>query len=313
MRAWLALFTLLASGVLCVWCTLQSAASPRLRHWLSVLLGLFLAAGGVACSWRWGPLGRVVATWSCTFVACKALVWLFQPPSIRQQLTWWRFVAFTLAWVGMQPALWLTPAQPQPRAAVRALAWSSVRLLGAGVLIAALALSPLGRVFVPLVRWAWLWVGLIVLVFFGATRTWATLWWALGRPVELAFDRPIYAQSLAEWWGQRWNRPVHRVLTLALWEPLRGRAGAPFALAAVFLGSGLLHEYLLSFPARGGWGGPTLYFSVQALAMLAERRWVRHWPHSWRRSAWTLTAALLPAPLLFHPPLLAALFGGWLR
>jgi hypothetical protein len=84
--------------------------------------------------------------------------------------------------------------------------------------------------------------------------------------------------------------------------PLARRAGARAALLAVFLYSGLYHE-IVSFMARSGYGGPTLYFLVQYLGVAAEssgrgRRVLRNRP--WLGRAWTLAVVVVPVGLLLH-------------
>ncbi len=53
---------------------------------------------------------------------------------------------------------------------------------------------------------------------------------------------------------------------------------------------------MISLPARGGFGLPTVYFAAQGVGMFVERRL----PRAWRRP-FALIVVIAPAPLLFHP------------
>jgi hypothetical protein len=66
-------------------------------------------------------------------------------------------------------------------------------------------------------------------------------------------------------------------------------------VAVEFLASGLVHESVISLPAGGGWGWPTLYFALQGGGLLLERK---------IGSSRLLTAGVLLVPAfgLFHPP-----------
>jgi hypothetical protein len=83
------------------------------------------------------------------------------------------------------------------------------------------------------------------------------------------------------------------------------RLAVPLATLATFALSGLIHELVISVPARGGYGLPTAYFLLQGFAVLAERSRIGRrigLGHGFRGWLSTLICTAGPAFWLFHPP-----------
>ena len=130
----------------------------------------------------------------------------------------------------------------------------------------------------------------------------------------------LLSRSLGEFWGERWNTAFNQLAAKFMFRPLRRPLGTRGATMAVFLASGLLHDLVISVPARGGYGLPTLYFLLQGLAVLAERRCLPGQKttamhkglavtqiqtgsgRGWLGWLWTLLCTAGPIGLLFHPP-----------
>jgi alginate O-acetyltransferase complex protein AlgI len=118
-------------------------------------------------------------------------------------------------------------------------------------------------------------------------------------------NRPLASVSLAEFWGQRWNKAFRDLTHRFLFRPLTNRSGVRAGIAGGFLFSGLVHDLVISVPAGGGYGGPTLFFAAQGIGILVERgrpgqalrlgQGTRGW-------LFVTLCLILPAPLLFHPP-----------
>jgi alginate O-acetyltransferase complex protein AlgI len=67
-------------------------------------------------------------------------------------------------------------------------------------------------------------------------------------------------------------------------------------VTAVFLFSGLAHDLVISVPAGGGYGLPTLYFTLHGAGVMLEKR------GALSGSRWLTAAAVVgPLPVLFHP------------
>jgi alginate O-acetyltransferase complex protein AlgI len=152
------------------------------------------------------------------------------------------------------------------------------------------------------------WVGMTKLIFclhFGTFHLLALVWRRLDVPVEPLMNHPYRAVTLAEFWGQRWNRAYHRLTQDLVFARLSRRLGPRVAPWAGFLASGLIHEFVITVPARGGYGRPTLYFPLQAAGLAWQRsapvrrrgfhRGVRGW-------CWTMLFVAPPAIFLFPPP-----------
>jgi hypothetical protein len=72
----------------------------------------------------------------------------------------------------------------------------------------------------------------------------------------------------------------------------------------VFLVSGLIHDLVISLPARGGYGLPTLYFLLQGTGVTIERsRFGKSFGLAKGVPGWCFMIVFLAAPVfwLFHP------------
>jgi alginate O-acetyltransferase complex protein AlgI len=152
------------------------------------------------------------------------------------------------------------------------------------------------------------WVGMIGIVFilhFGVFHLLSAMWRAAGVTARPLMAWPMLADSVSEFWGKRWNTAFRDLTHRYLFRPLTTRFGAGTALLVGFIFSGLVHDLVISVPAHGGYGGPTVFFLIQAAALFAERSAVGRrigLGHGLRGWAFTMAVLLAPLPLLFHPP-----------
>jgi hypothetical protein len=116
---------------------------------------------------------------------------------------------------------------------------------------------------------------------------------------------PVQAACVSEFWGRRWNTAFRDLTHRFLFRPLAARLGPRAGVAIGFLFSGLVHDLVISAPAGGGYGWPTLYFVLQGLGLLAERSKFGKalgLGSGWRGWAFTAVVIVGPAYGLFHPP-----------
>jgi hypothetical protein len=81
--------------------------------------------------------------------------------------------------------------------------------------------------------------------------------------------------------------------------------GIAGATLVVFLASGVIHDLVMSIPAEGGYGLPTLYFCIQGFGLLVERSEIGKRIGLGQGTIGRLFGAavtVLPMGLLFHPP-----------
>jgi len=151
--------------------------------------------------------------------------------------------------------------------------------------------------------WIGMW-GIAFLVLFGVLHLLSLIWRALGIDAKPVMQSPAYSTSLTEFWSRRWNTAFTDLMHGLCFKPLAKRFGTNRALVAIFLFSGVLHECVISLPAGGGYGLPTLYFVIQALGVLFEHSQTGRkfrFGTGWRGWCFVLLIAGPPAFIHFHP------------
>jgi hypothetical protein len=212
-------------------------------------------------------------------------------------------MGFLFGWVGMDVKTFFKRSTTiaRPTSGQWTFAVTKV-LLGAWVLY--VVAHPLLSIEPLLAGWIGM-LALILLLHFGLFELLALAWRAAGVDATPLMLAPLKAQSLAELWGVRWNTGFHKLTEEYLFNPVRRRVGPRWALFIAFLMSGLVHDLVISVPARGGYGLPTAYFLIQGAGILFEhtdlaRRWGLG--RRWRGRLFTFLVAAGPAFWLFHPP-----------
>ena len=131
----------------------------------------------------------------------------------------------------------------------------------------------------------------------------------LGKLLPAMHRNPMASGSVTEFWGSRWNIWIGDWFKQVIFRPLRR---SPWiASLLTFLLSGVLHELLINAPSflfygRNFFGTMTLYFLLQWLGIVLDRKLLHPWPRPRRVFGWIVVAA--PAPLFFNEPMLRILF-----
>lgn len=215
---------------------------------------------------------------------------------------WKRSAAYLLLWPGMDPNPFF-----QPIAEKRGVRWrewfEALTKLILGLALVALSRSTLLVAHPLSAGWTGM-IGLILLLHFGALHLVALGWQGIGIRAEPMMNRPLASKSLSDFWGKRWNRGFRTLAHKLVFRPVQRRYGPVAGTLTTFLASGLIHDFVISVPARSGYGLPTAYFLIQGLGVVAERSPIGTalgLGNGVRGRVWFLFTATAPLPLLFHP------------
>lgn len=281
-------------------CEIGNAKAAIKNIWLRWIPAPVLPAIAIALGWK---LPAWTFMWMMAFAIFLAAKWVTLAPvlsrSVKTSAT--RILAYVFLWPGMNAMAFCTDAAFE-RPAIRE--W----LLAFGKVLFGAALIWLGVKVVepanPLVT-GWIGMfGIIFLLHFGTFHLLSLAWRMSGVNAKPIMRSPIAATSLAQFWGDHWNNAFSDVMQPHVFLPLTRRMNARAAMLMVFLISGLLHELVISLPARGGYGLPTLYFVTQGFGFLFERSKAGRavgLGHGLRGWVFTVIVAAGPVFWLFHP------------
>jgi hypothetical protein len=236
------------------------------------------------------------------FAGCKWLTWRRTPAHGAQ---WWQHAGYLLAWPGLDAGAFLNSARLSEKDQPKFREWSLaiVRFL-IGILLFAVVAGRISARREIVSGWVGM-IGLILMLHFGAFHLLSCAWRSIGVDAQPIMKRPLTSTSLSEFWSRKWNTAFRDFTYRFLFRPLNKWCGPRWAIILGFIFSGVVHDIVISVPASGGYGGPTIFFGVQAVGMFVERSRAGRaagLTRGWRGWLFTMTALAVPAYGLFHPP-----------
>lgn len=235
------------------------------------------------------------------FFGFKWATW-FRARDARARASLKQNFAYLILWPGMDTSRFLANNRSVARPQAREWISASLKTFAGIILIGFVARKPM-RTNLLLDGWAGM-LGIVLFLHFGLFHLISLSWRNVGVDAQPIMRSPALSTSLSEFWGKRWNLGFRQLTHTIVYEPLRRRAGPTLALLAAFAASGMIHDLVISFPARGGYGLPTAYFLLQGIGVLFEKSRAGRWLgiRSGIRG-WTFTLFCVGVPLfwLFHP------------
>lgn len=272
-------------------------------------------------AWRgWGPViimpvavliftpvewSRWVFMWLLAFVIFVGCKWLTWRRALAPGAQWWQHVGYLLAWPGLNAKAFLSaerlPEKDRPPPGEWGFAAGKL-FLGCALFWGAAGWMPDDQTILS--GWVGM-IGLILMLHFGAFHLLSCAWRSIGIDARPLMNRPLASVSVSEFWGRRWNTAFRDFTHRFLFRPLNSWLGPRRAILAGFVFSGIIHDLVISVPAGGGYGWPTLFFGTQSVAILAERSRAGRaigLGRGWRGRSFAMLTLAVPAYGLFHPP-----------
>ena len=283
---------------------------PWWRGWTPLLVLPVAVVILIAPAWpRWAVM------WALAFaiyVGCKWLTWRrAQAPSAAL----WRHAGYLLGWPGLDASTFLNPGPIAPTSTGRGRVALRREQAALGVVLLFGGARQIPAEYPYLVGWVGM-VGLILTLHFGTFHLLSCAWRRLGVEARPLMNWPLLATSVSDFWGRRGNTAFRDLTHRFLFRPLSRRLGPRWGIGAGFLFSGVVHDLVISVPAGGGYGGPTLFFVLQGAAIFVERTRVGGrfgLGQGWRGWLFTLLLLLATVFVLFHPPFVMGIVVPFLR
>jgi hypothetical protein len=236
------------------------------------------------------------------YISCKWLTW---HQAAARSAPSWKHAAYLLAWPGMDATGFLGESPIAACSRCRSSEWcgaASKLVFGVALLFA------IARIIPPQYPYAAGWIGMIgtvLILHFGAFHLLSCLWRAVGLLAKPLMNRPLASRSLSEFWGRRWNTAFRDLTHRFLFQPCAMWFGPRWGIVIGFLFSGAIHDLVISVPAHGGYGRPTVFFAIQGVAMVIERSPLGHQIGlgvGWTGRLFAAVVLVAPVGLLFHRP-----------
>lgn len=262
---------------------------------------------------EWPQWAQMWALAIAIYLVCKWLTW--QTAAIRS-VPLWKHAAYLAAWPGMDATSFLGAGPSPADSSCRSTEWLAAIVrcaIGLALLFGIARLVPPEHDY--LAGWIGM-IGLVLSLHFGAFHLLSCWWRRMGIQARALMQRPLASTSLSEFWGRRWNTAFRDLTYRFLFRPSVSWFGIRGGLIAGFLFSGVMHDLVISVPARGGYGGPTAFFAVQGAAMVFERSGPGRrlgLGSGWQGRLFALAVLIVPLGLLFHPPFVVGIIVPFMR